>query len=313
MIDLKSFGILGNNNRIASYILPHNKRSSYPYVDDKLKTAKLLESSGLQSPKLYSKIEKMSDTKNLHERLKGLNDFVIKPARGSMGNGITIVNELKWNQKESETHFLTSNKKSMDYSAFIYQVSSILSGLYSLNGQPDRVLIQQKLKVHPFFNDLIYKGVPDVRIILFKGVPVMAMLRLPTLISRGKGNLHQGAVGCGVELSSGKITKAIQRNRFIKKHPDTDQDFKGLKIPYWEESLRLAVNSAELVDIGYLGVDIVIQPDSGPIILEMNARPGLSIQLANQSGLLPRLELVESKVDELKSIDSKINFSVENF
>ena len=34
----------------------------------------------------------------------------------------------------------------------------------------------------------------------------------------------------------------------------------------------------------------------GPMILELNARPGLAIQLANGAGLRPRLEAVDARL-----------------
>jgi glutathione synthase/RimK-type ligase-like ATP-grasp enzyme len=45
-----------------------------------------------------------------------------------------------------------------------------------------------------------------------------------------------------------------------------------------------------MTGLGYLGVDLMIDEDKGPLMLEVNARPGLAIQLANGIGLLHRLE-----------------------
>ena len=42
-----------------------------------------------------------------------------------------------------------------------------------------------------------------------------------------------------------------------------------------------------------MGADIAIDRDHGPVFLELNARPGLSIQIANLDGLLGRLQRVE--------------------
>ncbi len=33
----------------------------------------------------------------------------------------------------------------------------------------------------------------------------------------------------------------------------------------------------------------------GPVVLEANARPGLTIQVANRRGLLPRLEWIDAQ------------------
>ena len=40
------------------------------------------------------------------------------------------------------------------------------------------------------------------------------------------------------------------------------------------------------LQLGYVGVDIVLDANYGPMVLEANARPGLNIQIANNQGLL---------------------------
>jgi glutathione synthase/RimK-type ligase-like ATP-grasp enzyme len=47
----------------------------------------------------------------------------------------------------------------------------------------------------------------------------------------------------------------------------------------------MATRSSHIFGLGYLGVDIVIDRFQGPMVIEVNARPGLSIQLANAKGL----------------------------
>jgi predicted ATP-grasp superfamily ATP-dependent carboligase len=50
--------------------------------------------------------------------------------------------------------------------------------------------------------------------------------------------------------------------------------------------------------LGYLGVDIVLDRDKGPMLLELNARPGISIQNANRFGLRDRLRQALVLADE---------------
>ena len=64
--------------------------------------------------------------------------------------------------------------------------------------------------------------------------------------------------------------------------------------------MNLAARSYELTGLGYQGVDLVLDKDKGPLILELNARPGLNIQIANRAGLLTRLQLVEQHAPSLK-------------
>jgi hypothetical protein len=130
----------------------------------------------------------------------------------------------------------------------------------------------------------------------------MAMLRLPTKESSGKANLQQGAIGLGIDMASGVTTTAIQgKNKIIERMPDSRLATSGLRVPYWNDILLLAVKAQEISNLGYLGVDVAIDKERGPLILELNARPGLSIQLANLSGLKERLKRVAGL--KIKSIE----------
>src|SRR5262249_8259025 len=157
-------------------------------------------------------------------------------------------------------------------------------------------ILQQRVRLHPDFEPIAYKGIPDIRVILYRHEPAMAMLRLPTKASNGRANLHQGGIGTGVDLSSGLTHHAVQRNRFVLEHPDTGVAVVGRRVPHWKEVLDTSRRVAEAVGLGYVGVDIVIDAEQGPMLLEANARPGLAIQIANARGLLPRL----AEIDALK-------------
>jgi alpha-L-glutamate ligase-like protein len=158
-----------------------------------------------------------------------------------------------------------------------------------------------------------YQGVPDIRIIVFLGVPVMGMIRLPTRMSDGKANLHQGAVGAGIDLATGTTLTGVWENEIITEHPDTGNSLTGLEIPGWHTLLELAARCYELIGLGYQGVDIVLDKNKGPLILELNARPGLNIQIANRAGLLPRLKQVEQHRECLGSIEERVTFAKERF
>ncbi len=157
-------------------------------------------------------------------------------------------------------------------------------------------MVQQRIRLHPAFAAVTYKGIPDVRVVLYRNEPAMAMLRLPTRESNGRANLHQGGIGTGVDLASGLTNPAVQRNRLVEKHPDTGRPVVGLRVPHWGQVLRLSRRVAEAVGLGYVGVDIVIDAERGPLLLEANARPGLAIQIANRRGLLPVLEAIDARV-----------------
>jgi len=71
----------------------------------------------------------------------------------------------------------------------------------------------------------------------------------------------------------------------------------GLRVPYWTDVLEMAGRIAAATGLGFLGVDIVVDAEAGPMLLEANARPGLAIQIANNQGLLPRLAQIDALSD----------------
>jgi alpha-L-glutamate ligase-like protein len=181
--------------------------------------------------------------------------------------------------------------------------------MYSLGGLPDKAILEYRVDFDPMFEHISYQGVPDIRIIVFRGIPIAAMIRLPTRDSDGKANLHQGAVGLGVNIASGETSYAVHRNHLVEQHPDTGYDTTGIVIPYWDNILRLAMKCADTVGLGYLGVDIVIDRNLGPLMLELNARPGLSIQLAIGQGLLKTLHKVEAYKHLPTDIDARLELA----
>jgi alpha-L-glutamate ligase-like protein len=314
--ELKDLGILGINNRVGRYILRHNARKNYPLVDNKVLTAERAEAWGIATPENYLIVENYGSLKNLHYKLQKYDSFVIKPANGSQGNGIIVIKEIlreTGRDGESRVLFRRSNDKLMDVEEIKHHISGILSGLYSLAGQSDAAIIQAKIDKHPIFDDYSFGGIPDIRVIVFEGYPVMSMVRLPTKSSDGRANLHQGAIGAGLNLCDGSTNNAVIKNQVVDTHPDTGHKLSGLKLPFWREILELAARCYDMVELGYLGVDIVLTPDHGPILLELNARPGLGIQIANLAGLVPRLEKIRLEAPKNLLARDRADFSINNF
>jgi alpha-L-glutamate ligase-like protein len=286
---LRTAGILGMNRRNAECILDLNPRRDFPQVDTKSKMYRLCQDLGVPTPRLYVLITAHSALRHLPRLLDGRADFVIKPDRGSGGRGVLVVVGREGNC------FVRSNGERLTLGALHDHASSIVSGLYSLGALPDAAMVEQRVVPDPAFEQVSYQGTPDVRVVLYKQVPVMAMLRLPTKLSDGRANLHQGAVGVGVDLATGVTTQAVLRDRITDRHPDTGLSVIGLEVPDWSQILEMARTVSRAVGLGYLGVDIVLDRTAGPLLLEGNARPGLAIQIANGQGLMKRLAEVDQQ------------------
>jgi len=290
---LKQAGVLGMNGRNADYIMRCNPRSSFPLVDDKVLTKKLAESFQIPTPALYCVVERHGDVSGFQKALRGICQFAVKPARGSGGSGIVLIRDC------SEKGYVTQSGELISPQNFFYHISDILSGIYSLSGLEDRAIVEALIHPAPVFDAVSYQGVPDIRIVVYRGVPVMSMVRLPTKASDGKANLHRGAIGAGIGLNQGTTITAVHRSRVIGNHPDTGNPVSGIQVPCWEKMLWIAARSFEMTGLGYVGVDLVIDRDRGPLLLELNARPGLAIQLANRKGLKERLEKIDQAPPEV--------------
>lgn len=292
---LRKRGVMGINERNGDFVLKYNNRKYYPYVDDKILTKERAIAAGINVPEMYGVIETESDIKKLRKIIGDRTEFVIKPAQGAGGDGIIVIAD-----KFDDYRYKTVSGRLISLDEIEYQISSTLTGLYSLGGARDRALIEYKVNSDPIFSGISYEGVPDIRVIVLMGYPIMAMLRLPTRQSGGKANLHQGAIGVGVDLKTGTTLKGTWLNEIIHRHPDTNNDVSKVMLPDWDGFLELATSCYELSRLGYIGVDMVLDETKGPLVLEINARPGLNIQIANNAGLEIRARKVEAHLSALK-------------
>ncbi|NNJ66008.1 MAG: alpha-L-glutamate ligase-like protein [Xanthomonadales bacterium] len=300
---MKRAGVLGLNRRNGEYIMRFNERRLYPLVDDKVLCKQRLLEQGLAVPELIGIVQFMRQAAHVNELLGDHQEFVIKPAHGSGGDGILVITGRK------KTYFVDSDGKLVMPADLKHHLTNIIGGMYSLGGQPDVAMIESLVHFDTAFAELTYHGVPDIRVIVYRGYPVMAMARLPTRQSHGKANLHQGAIGVGVDLGSGITVGGVSGNETVSEHPDTGARIDGFRIPHWSRIVSMAAKCYEAVGLGYLGVDIVLDQDLGPLILELNARPGLNIQIANRQGLRERLDAVDRLESAPQSPEQRIEWS----
>ncbi len=300
---LRRNGVIGINERNINYVNALNPRKYLVRVDDKLLTKQIAAPAGIPTPELYGVIANARDMKRLSEFISHPDGFVIKPAQGSQGKGIIVV------EGPLKGGWRLSSGRRIDLDAMKFQINNMLSGMYSLGGQPDKALVEYRVKFDDVFGKISYRGVPDIRMIVVKGVPVFAMLRLPTAESDGKANLHKGGVGVGIDLASGLTRQAMQHDQFIEIHPDTAHPLEDVQTPYWDDILLMAAKSYEVTGLGYLGVDVVLDREKGPLLLELNARPGISIQIANRRGLRFALEQAMSLGDEKRTPEERVEMA----
>jgi len=292
----KSRNILGINARNLSYIRPSNSQKAVQLADNKLKTKKILKQSGIPVASTFGIIRHHKDLENF-DWSKLPDSFALKPNRGVGGEGILVVYGRKKNN-----NWVKADKSEVSIKDLENYVNNIIDGNFSLFNIPDIAFFEERVRIFKLFKPYSYRGIPDIRIIVYNKVPIMAMLRIPTKGSAGKANLHQGGIGAGIDMSSGITTTAILgKKKIIEYVPGTRLLISGIQIPYWTDILKLAVKAQIVSNLGYLGADIAIDREKGPIFFELNARPGLSIQIANMAPLKDRLERIEGlKIKTIK-------------
>ncbi|HLC76022.1 MAG TPA: tyrosine/phenylalanine carboxypeptidase domain-containing protein [Candidatus Peribacterales bacterium] len=280
----KHHGVLGINARNFNYLKPFNPEKAMAFADDKLKTKIFLETRGIPVPKLYAKITSRDELRAFD--FSSLPDSsALKPNFGYGGEGILILHERVSAGWRTASGRITTDEEVLEH------IENILDGMYSLNHRRDLAFFERLITPSDAFAPLNPAGLPDIRIIVFNLVPVMAMMRLPTEESEGKANVHLGGIGLGIDIAKGMTTFGVQRNALISTLPN-GREIAGFKVPYWEEMLLIASRIQQMTNIGFVGVDLTIDKDVGPILLEVNARAGLMVQIANLAPLGKRLDRV---------------------
>jgi alpha-L-glutamate ligase-like protein len=304
----KSREILGMNSRNLEYVRPHNRAAGKRLADDKLFSKRMLRRHDLPVPGLIAKIGNIEGLERFDwSRLPS--SFALKPNRGFGGEGILVVYGRKKGRSDAWVKADGSVVSVEDIKA---HVRNILDGSFSITNTPDTAFFEERLTLLKLFKPYAFKGIPDIRVIVFNSVPVMAMLRLPTRESGGKANLQQGALGLGIDLASGTTTTAVWgKGRIVEHVPGTRLVLSGIKVPYWKDILTMAVKAQQVSGLGFLGADIAIDRERGPVFLELNARPGLSIQVANLDGLKARLERVKGL--RIKSAERGVRVGMDLF
>jgi len=284
----KSKNILGMNARNLVYIRPNNKKSAKKLADDKLRCKRVLKKAGVPVPKLIKSIKSHEDLDNFDFSTLP-NSFVLKPNFGFGGEGILVVYGKK---RGGENIWIKADRSQVTENHLRTHIKNILDGSFSRIDTADIAFFEERIQLYQGFKPYAFRGVPDIRVLVYNRVPVMAMVRIPTEASGGTSNLHRGGIGVGVDMTTGVTTTAIQYDKVIEKSPK-GMLLSGIKIPQWKEILELAIKAQDVSQLGYLGADIAIDREKGPVFMELNARPGLSIQVANQEGLVARLNRVE--------------------
>lgn len=293
---VKAKHILGMNSRNILFLSRYNKSSARKIADHKLLTKSVLQKAKIAIPRLYRVFRKFEEIDKFDFMKKLPESFVIKPDNSLGGEGIMVIEK----HGKYAGEWVTSTGETKTVSDFKLLIRDILEGRFSMDNKPDIAFVEERIRVNQAFSKICWGGTPDIGVLVFNKIPVMAFLRLPTKESGGRANMFQGAIACGIDMATGITTNAVKWTHSIKFFPKTRKKLRGIKIPDWNQVLKMAIDcQIALPKLGFMRVDIVLQPSKKksaknfPKVLELNAQPGLKIQIANQAGLKRRLERVE--------------------
>jgi alpha-L-glutamate ligase-like protein len=312
---MKIRDVLGLNSRNHLYTSVYNSRKGKSIANSKLLTKKTLREAGVRVPESFAIIKTMEQLERF-DFLKLPTDFVVKPNNGLGGQGIVVIEKRGVYAGE----WIDSTGELWRVDDLRLHMADILAGQYSMDDLPDIAYIEERVRVHPVFSRYSYHGTPDIRVIVFNKIPIMSYVRLPTEESGGRANLFQGAAAVGIDIATGITTYGVHHAKPTEFFPGTRRKLANIQIPQWEEILETAIAASEAIGLGYMACDIVLQPSESanqkvgksvsqkigenqatPMILEVNAQPGLKIQIANRAGLKERL----ARVKGLKIVSSK--------
>lgn len=281
----KTYWILWQNARNLNYIKEYNTPLARKLADSKLWTKNFLRNKNVEVPKTLFVLTKHNEvTLELIESL--IPPFVIKPNAWFWGKWIIVIDSV-----DATWNFISNTSEAYSSKKLLEHFLSILDGFFSISWNRDKVMIEKKIILDHEIELLWKYWLPDIRIIVFNMVPIMAMLRIPTSKSWWKANLHSWACWVWIDIWTWKLTYITQFSRIIKSVPWI-WDVRGIEIPNWEKILELAVKVQKVTNIWYLWCDIVLDYKDGPLILEINIRPWLEVQVANMAPLQDRLDRV---------------------
>jgi alpha-L-glutamate ligase-like protein len=276
--------IVGINRRNVQLVYPHNPRIDYCLADDKLLTKERMFRAGVPVPETLVACADLREIAGALAVIEEQTDFVVKPARSSGGQGIIVVEK-----RLSPGRWRRAGGAEIDAAELRYHLANIIYGAFSRD-RADRACVERRIRPHPFLETLWAEGLSDIRVLALEAEPILAMMRVPTSSSQGRANLHQGAVGLAIDIDTGRTCRAWHLGAPVSRHPDTGRALLGTEVPVWNDILAVARSAAGAVPLGYLGVDLVLDASATPLVLELNARPGLEIQNVHGRGLGACLE-----------------------
>jgi hypothetical protein len=221
--------------------------------------------------------------------------------RGYVGDARSLRTDLfaKWGTKyggdATERWLYNGHHGYVDEHQRVWTLTEITESLAE-RSQQGVVLLQPRLVNHPALRPLSPNALSTIRVMTIQRPRepprfLAAVLRMGTGDSTAD-NFAQGGIASAIDADTGVIGEARRIDEqhcthVYQSHPDTGVPFAGYKVPFWNESVRLALDAhARLGTIACVGWDVAVL-DDGPVLIEGNWNPCTKLlQVATQVPLL---------------------------
>ncbi len=278
--------VVGMNRRNLEFVYPLNKRKYFPWVDDKARAKRWMAEAGIPTPVSIAELKGVAAIDRLMPTLLERDAFVAKPANGRAGGGVLVAMRRKSGERANTAPWSKPSGSALWEHDVRSHIAELIFGVHSGGRTGDTALIEEKVCQHPFLDEIYAQGVADVRIVMCQQKALLAMLRIPTSSSEGRANLHRGALGVPLDLETGRMGLALHGSHRQPTHPDSNAIIAGKSLPHWQQIRDIAQTAAATVPLGFVGIDLAIDAQQGPLVFELNARPGLQIQVVNRMPLM---------------------------
>jgi len=236
--------------------------------------------------------------------------LVAKPLGGIMGKQVLILSELHYQGDTISATTNTGQHMSFDeLTALLDQQPEVryyMNGGYQLN--LTGYLLQEKVRQHPFLNELAPTTTNTVRIVTLLDGRGDIDIQFAILRLGRRGNMadnwDRGGISVAIDKRTGTLGTGVLKPKYggqwVEAHPDTGARFGGRVLPYWHEVIELCTRAAQVTPkVRSIGWDVSITPD-GPVLIEGNPDWDLAMVQVHTNGLLQpeaRAKLAEFGLD----------------
>lgn len=200
--------------------------------------------------------------------------IVMKPINGANGKGFDIIKSF--NENNMSLTFSRNGEVSL---------RSFISLLFSGEIGDKGVILQNYIVQHSEIDAFYSNSVNSLRVVTHmdaKGSFSVdcAFMKFGAGNSITDNNNKDGRVFAFMDLKKGVLRKGFTGSFSLTPidcHPDSGIKIPGYKVPYWRESLELAMRAhSHLPYFRHAGWDIAISPE-GPLIIELNSYLAIAV------------------------------------